>query len=266
MTILRGFCNKYVIYSYRMNLIYICVFCQKTYINLLKLLLTSISVKGNINKETTDILIITSPSFQPLIQKELALIDLPIRYYILDLHTLMEACCCKLKIFQYDNINKYNKILYLDTDVLVNSDINILFNTEISSDKLYALEESYIGHEYSGGIFFDLKVFYKYTPAFSSGVFYFINSLFMKKLFEDTNIHIDKYMREKNEPPGCLEQPFLIYNSFIQDKYDNQFMKKYLENNPTEAKKDIIIYHFPGCPGEYSSKLSKMIAFLSKNT
>lgn len=247
-----------------MNLIYICVFCQESYINLLKLLITSILMKGNINKETTDILIITSPSFQPLIQKELELIDLPIRYYILDLHTLMEACSCKLKIFQYNEIDKYEKILYLDTDVLVNSDINILFNTEIPSDKLHALEESYIGHEYSGGIFFDLKAFYKYTPAFSSGVFYFINSISIKKLFEDTNIHIDNYMRENNEPPGCLEQPFLIYNSFIQDKYDNQFMKKYLENNPEKVNEDIIIYHFPGCPGEYNSKLSKMLDFLMK--
>jgi len=247
-----------------MNLIYICVFCQESYINLLKLLITSILIKGNINKETTDILIITSPSFQPLIQKELELIDLPIRYYILDLHTLMEACSCKLKIFQYHEIDKYEKILYLDTDVLVNSDINILFNTEIPSDKLHALEESYIGHEYSGGIFFDLKAFYKYTPAFSAGVFYFMNSISIKKLFEDTNIHIDNYMRENNEPPGCLEQPFLIYNSFIQDKYDNQFMKKYLENNPEKVNEDIIIYHFPGCPGEYNSKLSKMLAFWIK--
>ena len=50
----------------------------------------------------------------------------------------------------------------------------------------------------------------------------------------------------------------------LQDKYDNQFMKKYLENNPKEVNKDIIIYHFPGSPGEYNSKLSKMIAFWVK--
>jgi lipopolysaccharide biosynthesis glycosyltransferase len=111
-----------------MNLIYMCVFHQESYINLLKLLVTSISVKGNINKNTTDILIITSPIFQPLIQKDLESINLPLHYFILNLNTLMESSCCKLKIFSYEQINKYQKILYLDTDVLVNSDVN-LFNS-----------------------------------------------------------------------------------------------------------------------------------------
>jgi lipopolysaccharide biosynthesis glycosyltransferase len=122
-----------------------CVFHQESYIKLLKLLITSISEKGNINK-TTDILIITSPVFQPLIQKELEGFSLPIQYYILNLQTLMEASCCKLKIFQYSEIDKYEKILYLDTDVLVNSDVNPLFDTHISSEKLYALEEGITGH------------------------------------------------------------------------------------------------------------------------
>ena len=45
-----------------MNLIYICVFHQQNYINLLKLLINSIHIRGNLNKETTDILIITSPN------------------------------------------------------------------------------------------------------------------------------------------------------------------------------------------------------------
>jgi hypothetical protein len=126
-----------------MNLIYICVFHQQSYINLLDLLIKSISVKGNINKETTDILIITSPTFQPLIQKKIESIDLPIHYYILDLHTLFDAGCSRLNIFKYDNIHKYNTILYLDTDILLNSDINVLFNHEISSEKIYALEEGY---------------------------------------------------------------------------------------------------------------------------
>ena len=43
-----------------MNLIYTSVLYDTKYINLLKILITSISVQGNINKEETDILIITS--------------------------------------------------------------------------------------------------------------------------------------------------------------------------------------------------------------
>ena len=67
----------------------------------------------------------------------------------------MKASCCKINIFQYENIDIYDKILYLDTDVLINSDVNILFNLEIASNKLYALEEGFIGHELWGGQFFN---------------------------------------------------------------------------------------------------------------
>jgi len=174
----------------------------------------------------------------------------------------MEASCCKLKIFQYPNVDKYEKILYLDTDVLVNSDVNPLFNTEISSDKLYALEEGNIGHVFWGAQFFDLSKTSSSTTAFSAGVFYFMNSVSMRKLFEDTNLHIANYLTG-GSVPTCLDQPFLIYNSFITNKYDNQFMKKYLENNPS-VRDDKIIYHFPGGPGDYSSKWAKMTAFWEK--
>ena len=92
-----------------MNLIYICVFHQENYINLLKILMTSLITRGNINKTNTDILIITSPLFQTLIQNELSCFNIDLEYYILDLQTLFEAKCAKLNIFDYENINKYDK-------------------------------------------------------------------------------------------------------------------------------------------------------------
>ena len=241
-----------------------CVFHNKDYINLLKLLIESISVNGNINKETTDILIITSPLFEPLIQKELESFDLPLQYYILDLHTLMESSCCKLKIFDYTKIDNYEKILYLDTDVLINSDINVLFDININSNKLYVLEEGYIGHVYWGSEFFDFSKINNKTPAFIAGVFYFINSLSIKTLFQDTNEHIKIYTSTNTSVPKCLDQPFLVYRSVIQDKYDNQLMKKYMENNPDIVMSEKIIYHFPGNPGYYKSKIEKMTSFWEK--
>jgi len=241
-----------------MNLIYMCVSHQESYIKLLKLLINSISLKSNINRDTTDILIITTHIFKPLIEKELEEFNLPIKYYILDLNSLMESSCCKLKIFSYNQIDKYQKILYLDTDVLINSDVNILFSNEISPEKLYTLEEGIIGDEYWGSALFDFTKFDKNTTAFSAGVFYFINSLSMKKLFEDTSTHIANYV---GNTPVCLDQPFLVYNSFIQEKYNNQFMKRYLENNPSVVSNEKIIYHFPGDPGHYWSKLNKMTGF-----
>jgi lipopolysaccharide biosynthesis glycosyltransferase len=239
-----------------------CVFHQESYIKLLQLLITSISLKGNVNKDTTDILIITSRSFQPLIQKELECFDLPLHYYLLDLHTLFEASCARLNIFKYDTIHKYDTILYLDTDILINSDMNVLFNFEISDKNIYALEEGTIAHNYWGANFFDFSKHDKKTTAFTAGILLFRNSDFMKVLFDTIQSHIVDYIYNKKKPiPTCLDQPFVVYNAVSQNKYDNQVLKKYVENNPSVVNSEKIVYHFPGNPGNYDSKYSKMIAF-----
>jgi len=248
-----------------MNLIYMCVFNKESYINLLHLLITSISVKSNINKKTTDILIITSPSFKLLIEKDLFDFDLPINYYLLELHTLFEAGCARLNIFNYDNINQYDNILYLDTDVLVNGDLNIIFDTDISSNKIYALEEGTIGHEFWGAQFFDFSKINIDTPAFTSGILYFKRSPSIMELFEDIKHHITDFIYiNNNNIPCCLDQPFIVYNSIMQNKYDNTMMKKYVENNPSDVNRDKNIYHFPGCPGFYENKYDKMTSFWIK--
>jgi lipopolysaccharide biosynthesis glycosyltransferase len=236
-----------------MNLIYICVFYQEDYINLLKLLITSISIKANLYKKTTDILIMTSPLFEPLIKKELKTFSLPLYYYILDLHGIYEAACARLNIFKYNNINKYDKILYLDTDILINSNINVLFNLELCSEKLYALKEGKIGHEFWGGKFFDFSKYDKNLPGFSSGILLFKNSDSMKSLFDTIQIHIPNGAKSV-----CLDQPFIVYNAISQKKYDNNILELYAENNPRNINSEKIIYHFPGSPGKYINKLTKM--------
>ena len=243
-----------------MNLIYVCVFHQENYINLLKLLITSIYVKGRINNHT-DILIITSPSFQPLIERVLQCFDSSFNYYLLNLHTLFDAACARLNIFKYENIHKYDTVLYLDTDILINSDINILFNLELSSEKIYVLEEGNIGYEFWGSQFFDFTKCDKNTTGFTSGVILFKNSHSIRLLFDTIQSHILDHVYNKNGPiTGCLEQPFIVYNAISQNKYDNQLLKKYVENSPSVCS-DKIVYHFPGDPGSYNSKLSKMEAF-----
>ena len=239
-----------------------CVFHQQNYINLLKLLITSISIKANINNETTHILVMTSKSFQPLIQKDLENFDLKIHYYVLDLHTLFEAGCSRLNIFNYENINNYDKILYLDTDILLNSDVNTLFNLELSSEKIYALEEGFIGSDLWGAQFFDFNKYSRDFPAFTSGILFFRNTETMKSLLESIKLHIEDYIYvKKNNIPVCLDQPFIVYNCISQNKYDNQLLKTYVENNPTTISLEKIIYHFPGGPGNYDSKYSKMTYF-----
>jgi hypothetical protein len=187
---------------------------------------------------------------------------LPILYYLLDLHTLFEAGCSRLNIFNYTDIHKYHTILYLDTDILVNSDINTLLNLEISSEKIYALEEGVISDDYWGSLFFDFSKYDRNTTAFTSGILLFKNSDCMKLLFDTINSHISDFIYDKKNPiPVCLDQPFIVYNAVSQKKYDNQLIKSYVENNPSILSLEKIVYHFPGGPGFYDSKYSKMLGF-----
>ena len=159
-----------------------------------------------------------------------------------------------------DNI--YENILYLDTDILINGDLNILFNLDINDNDIYAFGEGNIYHEFWGGQLFDKKK-YNDTKAFNTGVLYFKNSYKIKNLFVDIKNHINEYIKT-NKIPTCLDQPFIVYNSFIKNQYNNQLLNKYIEDNPTNVNDSILIYHFPGGPGHYESKIYKMNIFFPK--
>ena len=248
-----------------MNLIYACVFHQESYIKLLKLLIQSINDKSNISQDT-HILVLTSNKFLPLIKECLSKFDLKIDYYILNLHTLFEAGCARLHIFNYDKIDLYENILYLDTDILIHGDINNIFNLDISDDKLYAIEEGFIGSDLWGGpSFFSFPPYDWNLSAFSSGVLYFKNSISMKELFANINSNINTYIYlNNNRVPACLDQPFIVYGAISENKYDNQLLKPYSSLNPIDISDDIVIYHFAGGPGYFSTKYKRMVSFWSK--
>jgi hypothetical protein len=245
-----------------MNLIYICVFHEESYIQLFKLLIDSLTEKGKIQSDT-HILILTTPSFQTKIHEELTDYQLIVYYYILDLHTLFEAGCARLHIFNYEYLHLYDKILYLDTDILIQSDINVLFQLPLS-DKVYALEEGCIGNEYWGNQFFDFTQYDRNISAFTSGILLFNNTESIRSLFDTIQSHIVEYIDVQQNPiPTCLEQPFIVYNAITQQKYDNQLLTTYAENNPTDINPTKIIYHFPE-DGVFSNKIEKMNFFWEK--
>jgi hypothetical protein len=84
----------------------------------------------------------------------------------------------------------------------------------------------------------------------------------MKELFANIKSHIHQYVFvENNPPPEYWEQPFVVYNAVIEDKYDNQLLKQYVVNNKFYIEPcDLVLYHFPCGPGWYSLKYENMIA------
>ena len=243
-----------------MNCIFICVFHNKYYINLLYLLLESIFIFGNLGDDT-DILIYTSSEFMNII-KASHLFNEKIKFEINDNYCdVCSACMSRLDVFNLSSSYKYSKFLYLDVDILImpisiNQDINSIF--EIATDDvLYTMEEGQIDStdDYYGKSLFGNEIDnYQDKSAFSSGILLFNNCDKMKFLFEEINKHVSKMKIElyiiDNVPTVnyFYDQPFIIYNAFKYNVFDNKKLKQYAMNkglNPI-FEFDRIINHFNG--------------------
>jgi lipopolysaccharide biosynthesis glycosyltransferase len=258
------------------NLIYFCVFFNEGYIELAKLLMSSITLFSNLSKNT-EIVIMTSEDFKHKIEKEELVTKLNIKFHIIEAKTLYEACYSRLRIFEYDKINEYDKILYLDTDVLCLNDINEIFNHKIQ-DLIYAVEEngSRKWHYFLYSKYDALHVLPK--KSFSTGIMLFNNSNVIKDLFITTLTHIENHIKEKKKMPSSVDQPFVIYHAHNNNLYDNMLLTKYVSMwmnkgvdeyiNDDKNYKDKKLVHFVGTgTGGYEIKLeylSKLFANLIK--
>ena len=134
------------------NLIYFCAFFDKRILDLLDSLLKSIQRFSNIN-EGIDLLLITTPDFKDKSNEIIKKYNLNCNIWTINLTTKFNAHCSRLNIFNYNKINSYSKILYIDIDVLITNDLNNLFNLQLE-DKLYALKEGNTRHYFWGGYLF----------------------------------------------------------------------------------------------------------------
>lgn len=241
-----------------MNCIFICVFNNKEYIKLLRLLLESIFIHNEmINNE---ILIYTNTNFMNKI-KQCHLMFPFIQFEINDNYNNVDlACKSRLDLFYLKNISKYEKILYLDSDILIKGDINNIFNL-CNDELLYVLEEGVVDDpkDYYGRTLFGNDINnYKGKTAFTSGILLF-------KKCEKIKIFFDIVREDILKRPyyfDCYDQPYIVYNAFIQNIYNNQSLKPYAVNNNFDIDSEYIIHHFPGIPGYHNKKLEKMTNFM----
>jgi O-methyltransferase len=240
-----------------MNLIYSCVFFKSEYINLVELLLKSYVLYGNSNKDT-DYLIICNSDFEEKIKKIIACLGINGFTWCLNLRTIFEAGYSRLKIFEYPNINKYNKILYLDCDILVTNSLSNILDF-IIDDKLYALEEGETTDVNWGTQFFSPN---PNISAFTSGILLFNNCETIKILFNEILEHISNHLKEKKTIPVCLDQPFIVYHAISKNLYNNKKLIGIVINNPSNFNGETIS-HFPGGPGHYESKIVKMSIYMN---
>jgi lipopolysaccharide biosynthesis glycosyltransferase len=243
-----------------MNCIFCCIFNQEKYVEMFFILLESILIYGNLDNNT-HILIYTSTPFMNII-KQSHLLNPKIHFEINDTYnTIDSACKSRLDLFQLPSITNYQKILYLDTDILIKDDISKVFDV-CKDDILYVLEEGTIdcSFDYYGKSLFGAEMdTYSDKTAFTSGMLLFNNCEIIKDLFNKINEDI----RDRPYNFACYDQPYIVYNAFKYNLYDNKLLKSYAVNNDTNIHSDKIIHHFPGSPGVYQLKLQQMNIFLN---
>ena len=79
----------------------------------------------------------------------------------------------------------------------------------------------------------------------------------LKDLFNKINDDIIKRHHYFND------QPFIVYNAFKYDLYNNKILKRLVVNQDHNIRSDKVIHHFPGGPGAYENKIVYMTNFLN---
>jgi predicted O-methyltransferase YrrM len=225
------------------------------------LLLESIFIYGNLD-HTTHILLYTSTQFMNKIKQNHLFNNEKIKFEINDTYNnIGKACYARLDLFNLPSVKNYNKILYLDTDILVKDDINKVFDV-CKKDILYVLEEGDINGNlphWGKTLFGDEVNNHKDKTAFTSGILLFNNCEKIKDLFNKINEDIVK--RPYNF--ACYDQPYVVYNAFKYNLYNNKILKTLAVNNDKNIHSDKVIHHFPGGPGRYERKIDTMTTFLN---
>jgi len=242
-------------------LIYFCMFGKKDYLNLVNLLALSIKIYGS-PAENIHFLAITSNEFVDELNVIFNKLEFNFSTYVINNENFLYLLSSRLLIFNYPNIHSYTKILYIDTDILITNNINVLFNLGLEN-KLYALEEGIINDIFHGYELFDFSKYNPNTTAFTSGILLFNHCDEIRDLFKRIIEDINDNLRNNKIKPKAYDQAFINYHAIKDNLYNNSLLKKYAINNPEDFKyNNHVISHFPGGVGNYTPKFDKMNKYL----
>jgi len=244
-----------------MNCIFVCIFGQHKYVEMFLIMLESIYKYGSLD-ENTELLIYTSTEFMEIIRLSPLFNLVKMVFEINNSYTTIDSACkSRLDFFELPCASKYEKVLYLDTDIIINGSMCHIFDVA-TDDVIYVLEEGTIDSDFDywgNPLFGDEINNYCDKSAFTTGIILFKNCCKNKALFSTTKQDII------NRPYlfSCYDQPYIIYNAFKLNAYNNKLMGSYAVNNDYNTNSGKIIHHFPGNAGVYVHKIKKMTQFMN---
>jgi lipopolysaccharide biosynthesis glycosyltransferase len=173
------------------------------------LLLTSLKFFSKI--DSFDILILTNENMRAEVEELSRKLKINIKIQTFDFKTIFQAACARLFIFDYPEIDHYEKIIYVDADSIFIKDPVTIFDA-IQEDLVYVLGEGNIlcDAEYWGrSLFLKENAQYVDREGLSSCVLGFKNIPAIKKMFIKTKqaFYLDMYQNKLR----FYDQPFLNF-------------------------------------------------------
>jgi len=225
-------------------------------------------------------LIITEESFKDDIEKickkikikyDIWCINIKNEKLLTHVDNCFQACYSRFYISGYPKINNFEKILYLDCDLLIANDLAPLFELKLEN-ALYVVHEPV--HRYNHCFFFSDEEFNKMdkSKTFTTAVLLFNNSKYMHNIIKTNLVNIQDF--QSNNPsiaPPCFDQPFTNKICIESKTSNNTTLTKYCLNiAPSDTVDKInqinsyIICHFATSVGHSESKFQRMIYSLEK--
>lgn len=196
--------------------------------------------------------------------------DLPIQHLHITPPNIdhIHASMRKTEIFEFAHIQKYERVLFLDCDIVISAPLTPIFDSIQRKDLLYVVYEH-------TDIDMHLNLHYhrrdqpyndetlasfreKGIYVFNAGQYGFLTSDSMKE-------HFDQVCKDKK----CYHPDFHFYEQSFMNNHFNRnfavsydihpFVRLYADENPYD---NIIIHHFCGCGTPFKDKLTKMRALV----
>jgi len=249
------------------NLIYCCVFYNKDYFKLLDLLLKSLRMYSP--QDNFDFLVITQKDLEPSAKELGRSLGIDLKTFCLECSTIFQAACSRLFIFDYPQVQEYEKLLYLDTDILIKAPLEPIFDLlNGAKDLLYGIESGTVESLNFGAQFFNFNQIDKSLTGINSGTLLFFNSIQMKSLFQRIRDHVESFTQSGNKPPYCMDQPFINFHSIKDGLYDNCMLNPFVSlfegNDTVDNYTSSSICHFSFPIGNFGHKFYRMKEFLNK--
>ena len=249
------------------NLVYVAVYGNKDYVKLFNLLFASL-ILSKTDRSGFSLLVMTAPSLKDDIIKTIASIDLGVELLVWaneEKPETFEAAFARYHIFAFQQIDQFERILYLDTDVLINGALSEIFHNNLSDGTIYCLPEGELisdDKDYYGRSLFIEQGLEQclIERGFTSGAILFKNSPVVRSTFQEV-LKLGSENRKNGLVFSSFGQPFLNLLATSRNLINLELLPNYMVNNPVNATGSFTINHFPGGPGNFGSKFSKMSKF-----